>query len=182
MSLKPLRVDFPVMFITAQCRWQAEIMFFFFFSSPRCCKRRSQYLFLITNYLRRREEEDERIVCRKRLEVRLVNARHRCSKGSYLTEWSTEAQQGHSRCTDTSQEGEPRSTTNKDNPPLHCSPVIAVSLICPHGFLSVEKNYIKKKIPRVLSSHLAREPLPRLGVLQPARWGTNENWITRLGD
>lgn len=61
---------------------------------------------------------------------RLVNGRHRCNKGSSLIEWSTGTQEGQARCTDSSQ-GEPRSTANEENPPLHCSPVIAVSLICP---------------------------------------------------
>lgn len=70
------------------------------------------------------------IFCEGKGMHRLVNRRHRCMRGSSLIERNTEAQEGQTRCTDTSQ-GYPRSTTNEKNPPLHCSPVIAVSLICP---------------------------------------------------
>lgn len=40
------------------------------------------------------------------------------------------------------------------NPPLLCPPVIAVSLICLPGFLSVEKKQTTKKAE--LSNHLAQ--------------------------
>lgn len=110
---------------------------------------------------------------------KLINRKHRCNRGSSLIEWSTGAHERQHRCSDSSQ-GELGSTTNEENPPLRCSPVIVVSVICPPPASCLEKKKGAKKT--VLSNHLAPVSLRRLGIHQSARWGTNENWITRLGD